>query len=96
MFVLNDCYPIEILIGFSNNRPVSEDFKFDVLLSHTAKDRSVVGELATRLERDGVREQLSKKQTKPGNRAKTTAGMREPARLLPTIWSALRRTGALP
>ena len=42
-------------------------FQFDVFLSHSAKDKAVVRELAARLQRDGVRVWLDEEQIKPGD-----------------------------
>lgn len=44
-----------------------EDFKFDVFLSHSAKDKPVVRELAALLQRDGLRVWLDEEQIKPGD-----------------------------
>lgn len=43
------------------------DFQFDVFLSHSQKDKSVVRELAARLRQDGVRAWLDEEQIKPGD-----------------------------
>ena len=43
------------------------EFQFDVFLSHSAKDKAVVRELAARLQRDGVRVWLDEEQIKPGD-----------------------------
>src|ERR1019366_1667770 len=53
------------------------DFQFDVFLSHSAKDKAVVRELAARLKQDGVRVWLDEEQIKPGDRiaAKIEAGL---------------------
>lgn len=44
-----------------------EEFKFDVFLSHSAKDKAVVRELAALLTKDGVRVWLDTEQIKPGD-----------------------------
>jgi hypothetical protein len=56
---------------------MADTFQFDVFLSHSAKDRAVVRELAARLQRDGVRVWRDEEQVKPGDRipAKIEAGL---------------------
>jgi len=68
---------------------VPEDFKFDVFLSHSAKDKPVVRELAARLQRDGVRVWLDEDQIKPGDSipAKIEEGL-EHSRVLVLCMSA--------
>ena len=46
---------------------MSSDFQFDVFLSHNTKDKTVVRELAARLQQDGVRVWLDDEQIKPGD-----------------------------
>jgi small GTP-binding protein len=46
---------------------MSEQFKYDVFLSHCFKDRAVVRELAVRLRADGLRVWLDEWQIKPGD-----------------------------
>jgi hypothetical protein len=43
---------------------MANDFKYDVFLSHSAKDKTVVRELAARLNKDGVRVWLYEEQFK--------------------------------
>ena len=43
------------------------DFQFDVFLSHSAKDKAVVRDVAARLKQDGVRVWLDEEQIKPGD-----------------------------
>src|ERR1019366_1838948 len=43
------------------------DFQFDVFLSHSAKDKAVVRDVAARLKQDGVRVWLDAEQIKPGD-----------------------------
>ena len=66
-----------------------EDFQFDVFLSHSAKDKPVVRDLAARLQRDGVRVLLDEEQIKPGDSipAKIEAGL-EHSRVLVLCMSA--------
>ena len=45
---------------------MATEFKFDVFLSHSSKDKPVVRELAARLQKDGIRVWLDEKQIKPG------------------------------
>ena len=56
---------------------MAEEFQFDVFLSHSAKDKSVVRPLAERLRKDGVRVWLDEEQIKPGDSipAKIEAGL---------------------
>jgi TIR domain len=44
-----------------------QEFTHDVFLSHSAKDKAAVGELAARLQRDGVRVWVDEEQIKPGD-----------------------------
>jgi hypothetical protein len=46
---------------------MANDFPFDVFLSHSAKDKAVVRDVAARLQRDGVRVWLDEEQIKPGD-----------------------------
>jgi WD40 repeat protein len=46
-----------------------EAFEFDVFLSHSAKDKDVVRDIAARLRNDGVRVWLDEEQIKPGDNA---------------------------
>jgi len=46
---------------------VPRDFRFDVFSRHGAKGKALVGELATRLQRDSVRAWLNERQIKPGD-----------------------------
>jgi hypothetical protein len=46
---------------------MADEFQFDVFLSHTAQDKTVVRELAARLQRDGVCVWLDEEQIKPGD-----------------------------
>ena len=66
-----------------------EDFKFDVFLSHSTKDKPMVRELALRLNRDGVRVWLDEEQIKPGDsiQAKIEEGLKH-SRLLVLCMSA--------
>jgi GTPase SAR1 family protein len=66
-----------------------DEFQFDVFLSHSAKDKAVVRELAARLQRDGVRVWLDEEQIKPGDSipAKIEAGL-EHSRVLVLCMSA--------
>jgi hypothetical protein len=68
---------------------VPEDFKYDVFLSHSTKDKPVVRELATRLKKDGVRVWLDEEQIKPGDSipAKIEEGL-ENSRVLVLCMSA--------
>lgn len=65
------------------------DFQFDVFLSHSAKDKLVVCELAARLKRDGLRVWLDEDQLKPGDSvlAKIEEGL-ERSRVLVLCMSA--------
>ena len=68
---------------------MSDQFQFDVFLSHSAKDKAVVRELAARLKQDGVRVWLDEEQIKPGDSipAKIEAGL-EHSRVLVLCMSA--------
>jgi hypothetical protein len=68
---------------------MSTDFQFDVFLSHSAKDKAVVRELAARLKKDGVRVWLDEDQIKPGDSipAKIEEGL-EHSRVLVLCMSA--------
>lgn len=46
---------------------VSSDFQYDVFLSYSSKDKTVVRELAARLKKDGIRVWLDEEQIKPGD-----------------------------
>lgn len=46
---------------------MADEFQFDVFLSHSAKDKPVVRELAARLQQDGVRVWLDEVQIKNVN-----------------------------
>ena len=66
-----------------------DDFRFDVFLSHSAKDKPMVRELAARLNKNGVRVWLDEEQIKPGDSipAKIEAGL-EHSRVLVLCMSA--------
>ena len=66
-----------------------DQFQFDVFLSHSAKDKAVVRDVAARLQRDGVRVWLDEEQIKPGDSipAKIEAGL-ELSRVLVLCMSA--------
>jgi hypothetical protein len=68
---------------------VPEDFRFDLFLSHSAKDKPVVRELAARLQRDGARVWVDEEQIKPGDSipAKIEEGL-EHSRVLVLCMSA--------
>ena len=68
---------------------MADEFQFDVFLSHSAKDKAVVRELAERLKKDGVRVWLDEEQIKPGDSipAKMEAGL-EHSRVLVLCMSA--------
>jgi hypothetical protein len=68
---------------------MADDFQFDVFLSHSAKDKAVVCELAARLKQDGVRVWLDDEQIKTGDSipAKIEAGL-EHSRVLVLCMSA--------
>ena len=68
---------------------MSDQFPYDVFLSHSAKDKPVVRELAVRLQQDGVRVWLDEEQIKPGDSipAKIEAGL-EHSRVLVLCMSA--------
>src|ERR1039457_6318536 len=65
------------------------DFQFDVFLSHSAKDKAMVRDLAARLQKDGLRVWLDEEQIKPGDSipAKIEAGL-EHSRVLVLCMSA--------
>jgi hypothetical protein len=65
---------------------VSDDFQFDVFLSHSAKDKAVVRDVAARLQRDGVRVWLDEEQIKPGDSI--------PAKIAPPPLTSCGGTGA--
>jgi hypothetical protein len=46
---------------------MANEFQFDVFLSHSAKDKAVVRDVAAWLKRDGVRVWLDEEQIKPGD-----------------------------
>jgi hypothetical protein len=46
---------------------MADEFKYDVFLSHSSKDKTVVRELAARLTKDGIRVWLDEEQIKPGD-----------------------------
>jgi hypothetical protein len=46
---------------------MADEFKFDVFMSHSAKDKAVVRDVAARLKQDGVRVWLDEEQIKPGD-----------------------------
>ena len=46
---------------------MANEFQFDVFLSHSAKDKAVVRDIAARLKKDGVRVWLDEEQIKPGD-----------------------------
>jgi hypothetical protein len=68
---------------------MSEQFNYDVFLSHSSKDKAVVRELAGRLKKDGVRVWLDEEQIKPGDSipAKIEEGL-EHSRVLVLCMSA--------
>ena len=68
---------------------MTNEFQFDVFLSHSAKDKAVVRELAARLKQDGVHVWLDEEQIKPGDSipAKIEAGL-EHSRVLVLCMSA--------
>src|ERR1039458_3802188 len=68
-----------------------DQFQFDVFLSHSAKDKAVVRDVAARLQRDGVRVWLDEEQIKPGDSipAKIEAGLERAWRQRPTQRSAM-------
>ena len=68
---------------------MNAEFQFDVFLSHSSKDITVVRELAARLQQDGVRVWLDEEQIKPGDSipAKIEAGL-EHSRVLVLCMSA--------
>src|ERR1039457_333482 len=66
-----------------------DQFQFDVFLSHSAKDKAVVRDVAARLKQDGVRVWLDEEQIKSGDSipAKIEAGL-EHSRVLVLCMSA--------
>jgi hypothetical protein len=46
---------------------MSEQFKYDVFLSHSAKDKPIVRDLAQRLKADGLRVWLDDWEIQPGD-----------------------------
>src|SRR4051794_17564466 len=48
-------------------RTMSDDFQYDVFLSHSAKDKAVVREVAERLRKDGVKVWFDEWVLKPGD-----------------------------
>jgi hypothetical protein len=66
-----------------------DQFQFDVFLSHSAKDKAMVRDVAARLQQDGVRVWLDEEQIKPGDSipAKIEAGL-EHSRVLVLCMSA--------
>ena len=68
---------------------MANEFQFDVFLSHSAKDKAVVRDLAARLKQDGVRVWLDEEQIKPGHSmpAKIEEGL-EHSRVLMLCMSA--------
>ena len=46
---------------------MSDEFKYDVFLSHSAKDNDVVQDIASRLKSDGVRVWFDEWEIKPGD-----------------------------
>jgi len=46
---------------------VEANFKYDVFLSHSSKDKDVVREIATRLKADGVKVWLDEWEIQPGD-----------------------------
>jgi hypothetical protein len=51
----------------SEGAGMADDFKYDVLLSHSAKDKAVVRPLAERLRADGLRVWFDEWELKPGD-----------------------------
>lgn len=68
---------------------MSEQFTYDVFLSHSSKDKPVVRELAARLKKDGIRVWLDEEQIRPGDSipAKIEEGL-ERSRVLVLCMSA--------
>src|ERR1051325_89887 len=68
---------------------MEEDFKYDVFLSHSSKDKAVVRALAERLRADGLRVWLDDWELKPGDNIphKIEEGL-EPSRVLLLCMSA--------
>lgn len=68
---------------------MSEDFKYDVFLSHSSKDLAVVSAVAERLKADGLRVWLDDWELKPGDHvhAKIDEGL-EQSRVLVLCMSA--------
>ena len=68
---------------------MANEFQFDVFLSHSAKDKAVLRELAARLQQDGVRAWLDEEQIKPGDSIPAKIGDRlEHSRVLVLCMSA--------
>ena len=55
------------LFGWEDTGPMSNDFEYDVFLSHSSKDKLTVRELAERLKADGVRVWLDEWEIRPGD-----------------------------
>jgi hypothetical protein len=68
---------------------MSQQFTYDVFLSHSSKDKPVVRELAARMKKDGIRVWLDEEQIKPGDSipAKIEEGL-ERSRVLVLCMSA--------
>jgi hypothetical protein len=66
---LRDCFPVPDAAGSARLEGVgmAKDFQYNVFLSHSSKDKTVVRELAARLQRDGARVWLDEEQIKPGD-----------------------------
>ena len=66
-----------------------DDFKYDVFLSHSAKDKPIVRDVAERLRKDGLRVWLDEWMLKPGDhvQAKIEEGL-EQSRVLVLCMSA--------
>ena len=76
---------------------MSEDFSFDLFLSHSAKDKAVVRPLAERLRKDGVQVWFDEWEIKPGDSipAKIEEGL-ERSRVLVLCMSAGKQSALLP
>ncbi len=74
---------------YKNQKPMPNDFKYDVFLSHSAKDKPVVRELANRLKKDKLRVWFDEWELKPGDSipAKIEEGL-EGSRVLMLCMSA--------
>lgn len=68
---------------------MADEFQFDVFLSHSAKDKPIVRDVAQRLKKDGIRIWLDEEQIKPGDNipAKIEDGL-EHSRVLVLCMSA--------